>query len=178
MLSSASLRKRAISHRSVGIAEAARATDYESGGQEFESLRARQFSFEINHSRGRLYDQQSAPADWSRICRNLASLANAISRNWGCGGATKHKLFCKLYSLRLCRPPGAEQLIESKKVQRVQSHPGLRYSVHRLLDSNSLLAGTFVYRRVQYCRCPLSFSAAERIERHLIKHFARQPLLP
>ncbi|MFY9736897.1 MAG: hypothetical protein WAL02_17480, partial [Rhodoplanes sp.] len=28
------------------------APDYESGGQEFESLRARHFAFDINHSRG------------------------------------------------------------------------------------------------------------------------------
>jgi hypothetical protein len=40
--------------------------DYESGGQEFESLRARHFAFQINGSRGRLGATIGA-ANWWRI---------------------------------------------------------------------------------------------------------------
>jgi hypothetical protein len=41
--------------QSAPVAQLDRAPDYESGGQEFESLRARQFSFEINNSQGVLF---------------------------------------------------------------------------------------------------------------------------
>ncbi len=48
------------------VAQLDRAPDYESGGQEFESLRARQLSFQINNSRGRL-GARSSPQPIGRV---------------------------------------------------------------------------------------------------------------
>jgi hypothetical protein len=45
---------------SAPVAQLDRAPDYESGGQEFESLRARHFRFDIKCLRGRLCAHKSA----------------------------------------------------------------------------------------------------------------------
>src|SRR6516225_7898699 len=56
------------------------------GGQEFESLRARHFSFQINDSRGRVGAPIGA-AKWWRICRIFKSGAELpyLARTWSLG---------------------------------------------------------------------------------------------
>ena len=66
--------------RTDGYSRRVSKTDYESGGQEFESLRARQFSFQINDSRRRFRRALLSAANWSRICRIFRPSAPASRR--------------------------------------------------------------------------------------------------